>query len=65
MLEHQTITDISQIRNEGGNGVVVPGNLDWEYPLYSLPPDSHYWSEEHNSLFGTDILMILERDMDD
>jgi hypothetical protein len=55
MLKYQTITDILQIRNEDGDSVVVPGNLDGEYPLYSLPPDSHCWSEEHHFLFGTDM----------
>ena len=29
--------------------------IDWKYRHYLLPPDSHCWSEEHNSLFGTDI----------
>jgi hypothetical protein len=47
--------DILQIRNEDTTSVVVPGNIDWEYDFYSLPPDSHLWSDKHDKMFTTEI----------
>jgi hypothetical protein len=53
------VSNCYQIRNEDTDeALCIPGEITWEYDFYSLPVQSHTWSEEHEYLFSTEIFGI-------